>query len=45
MHLFIEPSVILFVTSDIDGNILYIRTNDLDYYEYPDLILEQEREK
>ncbi|CAM4047620.1 hypothetical protein L1N85_19390 [Paenibacillus alkaliterrae] len=41
MHLFFDPSVLPVTTTDIDGNILYIRTNGLHYYGYPDLMLDQ----
>ncbi|WP_169091025.1 hypothetical protein [Paenibacillus sp. PL91] len=44
INLFFDPSVLPVITTDIDGNILYVRTYGLHYYGYPDLILEQELE-
>ncbi|OME78639.1 hypothetical protein BK120_23150 [Paenibacillus sp. FSL A5-0031] len=44
MHLFFDSSVLPVTTTDINGNILYIRTNGLHYYGYPDLIFNQNYE-
>lgn len=41
MRHFFDPSVLPVTTTDIEGNILYIRTNGLFYYGYPDIILDQ----
>ncbi|MGO4695531.1 hypothetical protein AB4Z50_14760 [Paenibacillus sp. 2TAB26] len=45
MHLFFDPSVLPVTTTDNDGEILYIRTNGLHYYGYPDLIINQDFEQ
>jgi hypothetical protein len=38
---FFDPSLLPVTTTDIDGNILYVRTNGLHHYGYPDIIVEQ----
>jgi hypothetical protein len=38
---FFDPSLLPVTTTDIDGNILYVRTNGLHHYGYPDIIAEQ----
>jgi len=40
MHHFIDPSIKPIVVTNIDGQVLYIRTNGLTHYGYPDLYLE-----
>ncbi|WP_336788350.1 hypothetical protein [Paenibacillus sp. MMO-177] len=42
MYLFFDPAVLPVTTTDIDGNVLYIRTNGLVHYGYPDLIVSGE---
>jgi hypothetical protein len=41
MHHFFDPSLLPVTTTDLDGNILYIRTYGLHHYGYPDIIAEQ----
>jgi hypothetical protein len=40
MHQFFDPSLMPVTTTDLDGNILYVRTNGLYHYGYPDMIVE-----
>lgn len=42
MYQFYDPSLHPIVTTDIDGNILNVRTRGLHYYGIPDIILEEE---
>ncbi|GGG15016.1 hypothetical protein GCM10010912_69290 [Paenibacillus albidus] len=41
MHHFFDPSIKPVVTTDLNGNILYVRTYGLSCYGYPDIIMEQ----
>lgn len=41
MHLFSDPSVLPVTTTDLEGNILKIRTNGLHYYGLPDIVVDQ----
>lgn len=42
MQHFFDPSIKPIVTTDLDGNILYVRTYGLHHYGYPDIIMEQD---
>jgi hypothetical protein len=44
MHHFYDPSIKPVVTTDMDGNILFVRTYGLNYYGYPDIIMEHNTE-
>ncbi|MCM3130512.1 hypothetical protein PUW24_00975 (plasmid) [Paenibacillus urinalis] len=41
MHQFFDPSIKPVVTTDLDGNIKYVRTYGLQHYGYPDLYIEE----
>lgn len=41
MYHFFDPSLLPVTTTDLDGNILFVRTHGLYHYGYPDLIAEQ----
>jgi len=41
VHHFFDPSIEPIVTTDIDNNILYVRTYGLSQYGYPDIIMDQ----
>ncbi|MFD2614711.1 hypothetical protein [Paenibacillus gansuensis] len=41
MHQFFDPSLLPVTTTDLEGNILYVRTHGLFHYGYPDIIAEQ----
>lgn len=45
MRLFFDPSLLPVTTTDIDGNILFVRTKGLQNYGYPDLIIENAGEE
>ncbi|QHW35444.1 hypothetical protein GZH47_31590 (plasmid) [Paenibacillus rhizovicinus] len=40
MRHFFDPSLLPVTTTDIDGNILFVKTNGLNHYGYPDIIAE-----
>lgn len=40
MHQFFDPSLMPVTITDLDGNVLYVRTYGLHHYGYPDMIVE-----
>lgn len=41
MRHFFDPSLLPITVTDLDGNSLYVRTNGLNYYGYPDIIIDE----